>query len=237
MSRNPFIGITTYPRSEEGGVRIPTAYVDSVRRAGGIPLLLAPGEPHIDQVLALIDALIIAGGGDIDPALYGSDDYEQVYRVDEERDSFEIELTHNVLTSQMPTLCICRGLQILNVALGGTLITDIPTALPNGLQHRDDADPPKVPILHPVQVDDSSRLAEIMQMGDVTPASWHHQSIDKVAPGIDVIARASDGIIEAVEVAGHPQLIAVQWHPEMTAKEDKTQQRIFDELVQMAKQQ
>ena len=114
------------------------------------------------------------------------------------------------------------------------MIQDIPTALPNGLQHRDDAVPPQVPILHPVQVDDSSRLAEMMQTGSVTPASWHHQSIDKVAPSMNVIARAADGIIEAVELPEHPQIIAVQWHPEMTAAEDETQQRIFDEFVKMS---
>jgi len=188
----------------------------------------------LDEVLDLIDALILSGGGDVDPAFYGSDDYTAMDRLDTERDEFEIDLAHRVLESQMPTLCICRGLQVLNVALGGTLIPDIPSALPNGLQHRDDVVPPKVPILHPVQVDDSSRLAEIMQTGDVTPASWHHQSIDKVASDLTVIAKASDGIIEAVELPSHPQLIAVQWHPEMTAAEDETQQRIFDELIRMA---
>lgn len=233
MKRPPLIGLTTYPRPAKGGVRLPTAYVDSVRRAGGIPLLLAPGEQHIDVLLELIDGLILTGGGDVHPDFFDEPVDENADRLDKERDEFELALTDRMLEMQMPSLCICRGLQVLNVAMGGTLIQDIPTALPNGLQHRDDAVPPQVPILHPVQVDDSSRLAEIMQTGDVAPASWHHQSIDKVAPGMEVIAKAADGIIEAVEVPKHPQLIAVQWHPEMTAAEDETQQRIFDEFVKM----
>lgn len=234
MNRPPIIGLTTYPRPAKDGVRLPTEYLDAVRRAGGIPILLAPGEQHIDVLFDLIDGLILPGGGDVHPDFFGAPVDENADRLDKERDEFELALAARVMEMQMPSLCICRGLQVLTVAMGGTLIHDIPTALPNGMQHRDDADPPQVPILHPVQVDDSSRLAEIMQTGSVTPASWHHQSIDKVAPDMNVIARAADGIIEAIEIPEHPQIIAIQWHPEMTAAEDDTQQRIFDEFVAMS---
>ncbi|MEM7126226.1 MAG: gamma-glutamyl-gamma-aminobutyrate hydrolase family protein [Chloroflexota bacterium] len=234
MARTPFIGITTYHRNEEGIVRLPGEYADSVRRAGGIPLLLQPGEPRMDEVIGLIDGLILSGGGDVDPARYSEATHEQIYSVNQERDDFEFDLLDRVLGTQLPTLCICRGLQVLNVALSGTLIPHIPDAIPDCLAHRQPPDKPYGPIIHPVQVEDSSRLAAIMQSGTVKPASWHHQAIDKLASDLTVISQASDGIIEAVEMPAHSQLIAVQWHPEITAAEDETQQRIFNELVRMA---
>ena len=134
----------------------------------------------------------------------------------------------------MPLFCICRGYQILNVALGGTLIPHIPDAVPDGLDHRQPPEKPYGYIPHAIQIDDDSRLAQIFQSGTVTTASWHHQAIDKVAPGLKVVGRAADGIIEAVEMPDNPLVMAVQWHPELTAAQDASQQRLFDELVKMA---
>jgi putative glutamine amidotransferase len=230
----PLIGITTYHRDERGYIQLPAQYADSVRQAGGIPLLIQPGEPHLDALMSLLDGIILSGGGDIDPGLYTEQSHEQVYWVNRDRDQFEIALTQRVLEQHKPTFCICRGLQILNVALGGTLITHIPDAVQNAIDHRQ---PPRDPILHDVVVAADSRLKAIMQQGMVRTASWHHQSIDKLASGLRVVGEATDGVIEAVEMPNNPNLIAVQWHPELTAHEDPSQQRLFDELVRMAQGQ
>lgn len=234
MSHTPLIGITTYHRDDQGVIRLPGEYADSVRRAGGVPLLLQPGESRFDVILDLIDGLILAGGGDVDPTLYGSNGHTEIYSVCAERDNFELELTQRVLEMRIPTMFICRGIQILNVALGGTLIPHIPDSVANAIDHRQPPDQPYGHVLHPVRVDENCRLTGIMQSASVTPASWHHQAVDKLASGLEVTATAADNIIEAVEMRSHPQVIAVQWHPELTAAEDQSQQRIFDELIRMA---
>ncbi|MBV7328966.1 gamma-glutamyl-gamma-aminobutyrate hydrolase family protein [Chloroflexi bacterium TSY] len=231
----PLIGLTTYHRDERGYIQLPGQYADGVRRAGGIPLLIQPGEPRLDELMNTLDGLILSGGGDVDPKRYTENDHtNDVYWVDQERDTSEFELTQRALDREMPLFCICRGFQVLNVALGGTLIPHIPNAYPNAIDHRQPPDKPYGPIPHAVQIDDNSRLTQILGSGCVTTASWHHQAIDKVAPGLTVVGRASDGIIEAVELSDHPQVLAVQWHPELTAAEDESQQKLFDALVELA---
>lgn len=231
MTRAPLIGITTYHRDEKDYIRLPAQYAEAVRRAGAIPLLIQPGETRLDELFTLLDGLVLSGGGDVDPSLYTDAQHEQVYWVSEERDRFEIDITHQSLERDMPLFCICRGLQILNVALGGTLIPHIPDAVDDAIPHRQ---PPRDPIPHAVEIDADSQLAQLMASTEVTTASWHHQSIDTVAPGLSVVGRAPDGVIEAVEVDGKPNVIAVQWHPELTAADDVTQQRLFDALVAQA---
>lgn len=229
----PLIGITTYHRNERGYIQLPGQYADAVRRAGGIPLLIQPGEPRLAELMDLLDGLILSGGGDVDPKRYSDDHHAEVYWVDEERDAAEFTLTEAALARNMPLLCICRGFQVLNVALGGTLITHIPAAMPEAIDHRQPPDKPYGPIAHEVEVVADSNLARVMQADRVVTASWHHQGIDKLGEGLRVVAAASDGIVEAVELAGKP-VLAVQWHPELTAVSDPTQQKLFDELVRQA---
>src|SRR5687767_8553693 len=114
----PLIGITTYARNHEDEFSLPAVYVEAVRRAGGIPLLIAPGETRLDELLAALDGLILSGGGDLDPIHYGSPGHPTIYMIDPERDKTELELARRIAASGAPTLCICRGLQVLNVALG-----------------------------------------------------------------------------------------------------------------------
>lgn len=227
----PLIGITTYHKDERGYIQLPAQYAEAVRRAGGIPLLIQPGEPRMDELMGLLNGIILSGGGDVDPLLYTEEKHEQVYWVNPERDQFEIDLVKRSLDAEMPTFCICRGLQILNVALGGTLIPHIPDAVDNAVEHRQ---PPRDPILHPVDIASNSRLANIIGGSQVTTASWHHQSIDKLASGLTVVGTAPDGVIEAVEMPSNRCVMAVQWHPELTAHQDASQQNLFDELVRMA---
>ncbi len=230
-NKQAIIGITSYARDESDHFRLPATYIEAVRRAGGIPLLLPPGEPYYAQLLDLLDGVILSGGGDIEPALYGGQKHETIYMINSERDSSEIDLARKVVDLRLPILNICRGAQVLNVALGGTLIEDLPAEVGQDILHRMR---PNGPTPHSVTVKPESRLAQIMGQSEVTTASWHHQAVRQLAPGLEVVAQASDGTIEAFEMPGHPWLIAVQWHPELTAPDDPSQQRLFDVLVEMA---
>jgi putative glutamine amidotransferase len=225
----PLIGITTYARDEEKRFSLPAAYVDAVRRAGGIPVLLPPGEPEAVKLLERIDGLIFAGGGDVDPACYAGNRHEAIYNVDAERDQSEIDLVRQVVRSQLPVLGICRGTQVINVALGGDLIEHLPDEVGEAVAHRL---PPRRPTEHPVRLEPGTKLATILGQAEITPASWHHQAVRRPASGMRVAARAPDGVIEALEMPGHPWLIAVQWHPELT--DDAVEHRLFVNLVKAA---
>lgn len=231
MNPWPLIGITTYGRDDQGRFHIPANYVDSVRRARGIAVLVPHGESRLDQLLEILDGLILPGGGDLDPDLYGGARHETLYMVDSERDTTEIDLAKQAVGRGLPTLGICRGLQTLNVALGGTLIEHLPDVVGDQVAHRA---PPRRPTRHPVTVSKDSRLAEILGQTEIDAASWHHQAIRQVVPALRVVAHAPDGTIEAVEMPTHPWLIGVQWHPELTASEDPIQQRLFNSLVEAA---
>ncbi len=227
----PRIGLVTYGRNADGVFTMPAAYVDAVRRAGGLPLLLAPGEPRLEEWFGLLDGLILAGGGDIDPALYGGRGHAENYKFDAGRDANEVWLARRVRTTGLPTLGICRGLQMLNVAYGGTLIEHLPDAVGEVVAHRG---PDKSPTPHAVSIEPDSGVARVL--GTTTPmgTSWHHQGVAEVAAGLRVVGRTKDGVIEALELPGHPWLHAVLWHPELTAENDPVQQRLFDALVQAA---
>ena len=231
--QKPVIGITTYGRDDNGRFSLPAVYVDAVRRAGGVPVLIPPGEPDLPELLPLLNGVILSGGGDIDPQLYAGTTHETIYMLDAERDSSEINLARTLINQDLPVLGICRGIQVINVALGGTLIEHLPDVVGEEVLHRA---PPRLPVSHEVNVVPDSRLAEIIGQSSVTPTSWHHQAIRQPAPGLQVVASAPDGTIEAVEMPAHPWLIAVQWHPEITAASQPEQQRLFDELVKVARQ-
>ena len=224
----PLIGITTYGRDAAGSYSLPACYVDAVRRAGGSALLLAPGDSIVPAPLA---GLVLAGGGDLDPALYGGKSHPTVYMTDAERDDSELALIRSAIDRGLPPLCICRGLQVLNVALGGTLVAHLPERVGARLAHRV---PPRNPAWHGVAVEPDTRLAEIIGPAPSPGASWHHQAIDRLGRELRVTARAADGTIEAVELPDHPFLVAVQWHPEITAADQPDHQALFDALVEAA---
>lgn len=233
----PLIGITTYGRNQHNQFCLPANYVEAVRRAGGIPVLIPAGEPHVAALLERLDGLILAGGGDIDPELYQGTRHETLYMIDPERDATELALARQVAANGKPTLGICRGIQVINVALGGTLIEHLPDEVNGEIAHRN---PPPTPAdisshtQHELQLTAESRLAHILEVTQLSSASWHHQALRRVARELQVVAQAEDGTVEAVELPGHPWLIAVQWHPEITAGEDPVQQRLFDLFVQAA---
>jgi putative glutamine amidotransferase len=222
----PLIGITTYGRDEKNKFYLPAEYL-AVRRAGGLPVLLPPGEAPQRKLVSHIDGLLLSGGGDVDPAIYRGLLHETLYMVDPERD---LALAREVVASGLPTLGICRGTQILNVSLGGTLIEHLPDVVSDRVPHRL---PPREPTRHPVSLKAGLRLAGIMEQIQLLPVSWHHQAIRTAALAGGCRA-SSRWTIEAVEMNEHPWLIAVQWHPELTAAEDPAQQLLFDAFVKAA---
>lgn len=224
----PIIGITTYSRNEAGEVSLPGAYLDAVQVASGIPILLPPHSSRVDRLLEKIDGLILTGGGDIEPSRYGGVAHPTIYLVDTERDEFEFALAQAALNSQIPTLGICRGMQVLSVASGATLIPHVPEVYGDAIAHR--LDHPRRPTSHPVQFEADSRLAEIMGDVHINVMSWHHQAIKTVPDGWRCVAKAADGLLEAIESVHHPWAIGVQWHPELSP-ENPTHQRLFQALI------
>jgi putative glutamine amidotransferase len=209
---------------------LPRLYLDAVRRGGGEPVLLdpapiAPGEAS--ALLGRFDALVLSGGPDLDPAGYGEDPHPETYGVDPVADQFETVLARAAIERASRTLAICRGIQVLNVALGGDLyqhIADEPGVAPHGRPGEVDAH-----YLHDVDIDAGSLLARVLGKDEARCSCHHHQALAKLGDDLRVTARAADGIVEGVELDGAP-LLAVQWHPEDTAGEDPVQQRLFDWL-------
>ncbi len=226
------IGISCYARAGNPPVfSLPCTYVDSVRAAGAIPLILPPGQTQPAELLTLIDGLILAGGGDIAPKAYGGRPHETVYKVSEERDEFEFALARAALARpEVPLLCICRGMQVLNVVAGGTLHAHVPERFGEHVPHRL---PPRLPTHHDVRIDPHSRLAEMLGSTHAQVCSWHHQAVDQAAASLRPVAWAADGVIEAVEHTGHPWCFGVQWHPEMQPTEALAQ-RLFAAFVAAA---
>ncbi|MEM6530831.1 MAG: gamma-glutamyl-gamma-aminobutyrate hydrolase family protein, partial [Chloroflexota bacterium] len=210
---------------------LPSQYVDSVRRAGGLPLMLPPGDDW-RELLDTVDAVIVTGGADVNPAAYnGNVNHPAVQKLVPDRDAFDLALTaHVVKASTMPVLFICRGLQVLNVALGGTLHEHLPDILNKDIHRGSDGGWAR----HPITAVEGSLLADVMGTREAVTASGHHQAVRDIAPGMEITATAPDGVIEAITVTGRADLIAVQWHPEASAAEDPTQQRLFDWLVRRA---
>jgi putative glutamine amidotransferase len=231
--RAPLIAITTYPADAEaaGRVNLPPEYVDCVRRAGGRALLVPPGDTDPSGLLDAVDGLVLTGGGDIDPARWGGGEHPTVYMTDDARDDLELELARLAVEREVPTFAICRGVQVLNVALGGTLHLHVPDTFGLSVTHRL---PPREPVPHRVSVESSSELARILGSTEIEPMSWHHQSIDRLGRGLRLAAVAPDGVVEAVEHESHPCLIAVQWHPELTAAIDRAQAALFETFVRAA---
>jgi putative glutamine amidotransferase len=234
-ARRPLIGITTYhrDRGERHRYQVPAAYVDAVRLSGALPVLLPPGEASPHELLEAIDGLILCGGGDIDPVRFGGrSGHSAQYATCAERDDFEFALVRASLDRGLPLLAICRGLQVLNVALGGDLHVHLSDVVGEQVPHRLSQDRHT---LHPVRLDPESRLAALLGAASVEVASWHHQAVDRLGEGLRAVAWAEDGTIEAVELDGRADVLAVQWHPELqVAEEGSPHRRLFRELAERA---
>jgi putative glutamine amidotransferase len=226
----PVVGITLGDGERPGYHSMREDYVRSVERAEAVPVVLPALRPEdAAALLGRLDGLVLSGGIDVDPALYGQDPHPKLGRVDRRRDEFELALTREALARDLPLLAICRGHQVLNVATGGSLVQDIPSELKGAVTH--DAPGRRTRCSHSVEVTPGSRLGEILGEGTLSVNSFHHQAIDALGKGLVVSARSQDGVIEGVERPGSAFVIGVQWHPESFWSEQRSFQGLFDAHV------
>jgi putative glutamine amidotransferase len=229
--RKPRIGITVDAERRKGRLyaTLDHRYARAIASAGGVPLLLPIVGPHeISSLLASVDGLLLTGGEDIHPRFYGERPAAPLDLSPDERTTFELDLVKTAMRSRKPVLGICHGMQLLNVALGGSLIQDLPTRQSGALRHRSGRAPWKA--VHPVALRPRSLLRRILRRAVVSVASTHHQAVKALGKGLEVSALAPDGVVEAVESPRHPFLIAVQWHPEKDPDAQATR-RLFRALV------
>jgi putative glutamine amidotransferase len=238
MRKQPIIGITAgYLKFDDTmeGVYVHHDYHRSIVACGGIPIVIPTTNPELAKhQIDLCDGVIVSGGEDVDPIFYQSEPHQHLGFTNPERDEFEIAVIQHVLEHKKPLLAICRGIQILNVALGGTLIQDISSQLQNALQHTQRV--PRGRDSHWVSIKENTTLRQIFGIDKVRVNSLHHQAIDRVSDRLNIVATASDGIIEAVEYTDTSFAIGVQWHPEsMAANGNPLMKALFQEFVNRAR--
>ncbi len=233
----PIIGVTTARVPGTNGqtdlYAAALSYLNAVANAGGVPLLL-PASLSPDALMAAferLDGLLFTGGGDIDPSLFDGPPHERVYGIEPERDRSEIALVRRAAETGLPFLGICRGIQVINVALGGGLYTHIEDQLAGARKHDFFPGYPRDRLSHPVSIEPGSRLAGILGGESFEVNSLHHQGLGRIAPGLAVSAHAPDGLVEAVELPGHPFGLGVQWHPEWL-QAHAPQRALFKALVE-----
>ncbi len=209
-----------------------TTYIDSLRRAGAIPVLIPPQPESAADVVETLDGIVLAGGGDCDPALYGEERHPSVEPMDPRRQDNDLALARVARERGIPTLGICLGVQVMNVAAGGKLIQDIESEIDTAIEH---ASEPQDRARHDVKIEDGTRLASILGPKTWNVNSSHHQAIRTAGEGLRVTAQAPDGIIEGLEDPKHPFYVGVQWHPEdMPGEESAT--AIFRAFVLAARE-
>ncbi len=233
----PLIGITTRQTQTPEGLQafsLLRAYVDAIVEAGGVPVLIPASLPVslVPTLLERLDGLILSGGGDIHPQFFPGEPHPLIEEVDVERDVLELTFARRAVESQKPLLGICRGCQVLNVALGGTLYTHILDQRKGSLDHSP-ADAGRRTLVHTVHLQPQSLLAEILGQEVLQVNSLHHQGIAIVGNGLRPNAWAEDGLIEGIELPHAPFVIAVQWHPEWLTDQE-AMRRLFARLVREA---
>lgn len=238
--QKPLIGITAGHSKNKFGlpiIHLLRTYVDATIAAGGIPVIIPSELSTTDwQVLyAKLDGVILSGGADIDPSIFNGEPLPNVYDIDAERDMLELAMARQVVEDEKPFLAICRGFQMLNVALGGTLYTHITDQFSDKLKHETDKDKPRDYAAHEIKVEEGTRLSEILDEPILKVNSWHHQGVKDIPPLLKVTAHASDGLVEGMEIPAHPFAIAVQWHPEWMPQVP-AMQRLFKAFIDAAQQ-
>jgi putative glutamine amidotransferase len=233
----PIIGVTTSSERTEKGVDrafVNAAYIRAVERAGGVPVLLTPYHSPASLTALHIDGLLLTGGGDIDPIRFGEARHAKTELVSAERDQLELErLTRQAIETGVPLLAICRGIQVVNVALNGTLHQHVPDTFGEDVAHSQSG--ARSYASHEVTIEPGSLLADLTRAERLRVNSFHHQAIKDLGEGLKPVAWAEDKVIEAVELPGACGFVlAVQWHPEELVEEDAAALRLFQALVDAA---
>jgi putative glutamine amidotransferase len=212
-------------------------YVDAVRAAGGVPVILPTDAGGLNEILPRLDGLLLSGGGDLDPALYGDREvHETTYGIDAERDTFELRAFRVAIQRDLPTLCICRGIQTMAVAMGGTLIQDISSTVPDAVEHRQSKlGKMRDDVGHDVTLAPGNPLSEHVRASRFSVNSFHHQAVKDPGESLVIIAKADDGVIEGLWHPGMRYGVGVQWHPEMLAANLDQHASIFEGFVDAAR--
>jgi putative glutamine amidotransferase len=234
----PIIGITASHTREKKNL-LNDSYVRAVLHAGGLPVILPAVLPDEDfaELRSRLDGILLSGGADVDPVQFHGLPHPEVSGIDPDRDRIEVGLARLAVDSDWPLLAICRGIQVLNVALGGSLYTHIPDQLPGAIKHNYDSSGQRALKAHTVDVAAGSRLADVLGLTHTGVNSFHHQGICDLASGLAPVAWTPDGLVEAVELpemnSDHRFGIGVQWHPEDMV-DDPAMQRLFAAFVRAA---
>ncbi len=230
----PLIGITTRNEKDSNNhpyTAVQHSYIKAVVQAGGLPVLIPSilKEEDFLEIYSHLDGILFSGGGDISLDYFSGSDHPRIGEVDKMRDLTELTLLRTAADDGKPMLGICRGAQIMNVALGGTLYTHIPDQIKNALDHAYPGDLRTV-LVHPVNIDESAKAAEIFGETLLHVNSLHHQGLKDIAPRLKVVGYASDGVPEVIEMPDHPYAVAVQWHPEWLT-DQPAMRRLFKSFV------
>ena len=237
----PLIGITTNQSQNANGqptIMLMQSYVNAVIQAGGVPVLIPSliSEDGWDAIYSRLDGVLFSGGGDIGLEYSPGEPHPRINEVDLARDSIELKMVQAAASDGKPFLGICRGCQVVNVALGGTLYTHIPDQLPNALDHSYPGNMRRV-LVHEVKIEEGrTHVAEIFGEPIIKVNSLHHQGLKDIAPPIRVAGHAPDGLVEAIELPDHPFGLAVQWHPEWLTDQEPTR-NLFNKFVEVAGKQ
>jgi putative glutamine amidotransferase len=211
------------------------SYLRAVEAAGAAPVMVAPqfGLETIESLMAGVAGLVLTGGGDVSPELYGEGPHTAASGISRERDAMELEALRVALDRQMPVLAICRGMQVLNVAMGGSLYQDLPTQCPSAVNHAQTSDgvTARGATTHDVSVEEGSRLAGVLGGTLLGTNSMHHQAVRQPGDGVVVAAWARDGVVEGLEMPGERWVMGVQWHPEELVATQEHARRLFAAFV------
>jgi putative glutamine amidotransferase len=211
------IGVTSSYDWEKENYTLPASYIESITSCDGIPIILPPTmNMDVEKILSEVEGILLTGGVDVDPSLYGEPPLPRLGKIDPLRDYYEINLTRKALQKKKPVLAICRGIQVLNVALGGTLYQDIYTQIENPIKHGQTA--PRFHPTHNVEILKDSKLYEIFKTSEIRVNSFHHQAIKDLGQNLIATAWSGDGLIEGVEKNDEEFVLGVQWHPERMIK-------------------
>lgn len=227
----PIIGITCKIEGEKDWLYLPQSYAKAIEAAGGMPLLLPYPEDadRISQLIQLVDGLLLSGGVDLDPSYFGEQPHPALGEISPQRDAVELALAREALQADLPVFAICRGVQLLNVAAGGTLVQDIPSQIAKAIKHSQKA--PEWHPTHRVRLEKDSLLAKALGAEEVAVNSYHHQAVKSPAPGFRITAVAPDGVAEGLESGGHTFVLGVQWHPEGMWQKDSQSLKLFKSFV------